>query len=513
MEAAYGRPSFALAALMSLVCVSAAAAQPYTIIGIAPPPGYFGVLRPVAINNSRQVVLSGESGTFVYDAGTLIPVGTLGGSRSVAYGINDHGEVVGESETGTGIPQGFIWDRLHGIRAHIPSPANASTLRDIDNHRRTVGVVHHGTLPYQVPGDGVLYVGDSAFDLGKIADYDSTYPEAISDATHVAGTITSVECCSGRRRAFVWDAARGLHALGTFGGPHSMAEDINVLGQAVGHADGPAEFCYQGQCLYSSRAFLYSNGVMRELDRFAEASPSRAAAINNPGQIVGTALLPSKSAIPWIWDPINGSRDLTTFVPADSGWSNIQPTDINDHGEIVGTGVYREGDRISIRGFILVPPAPPAPAVNYLPLAAGAQWKLRSPLSQAPVTITVTEHTRGISRIAFSHPWGAHELSLVNQFGKVYLTSVTSGGATEQISGETLYFDLTAPEGTEWSNILGTMRVASRTKTIVTPHATYTDCVQIWAHDWSGNTTIWTFAPGVGFVQFGEQDWAFTLEP
>ena len=58
------------------------------------------------INNSGQVV--GESATangyyhaFLYSSGTMTDLGTLGGSRSGAWCINASGQVVGSAPPGT----------------------------------------------------------------------------------------------------------------------------------------------------------------------------------------------------------------------------------------------------------------------------------------------------------------------------------------------------------------------------------------------------------------------------
>ena len=75
--------------------------------------------KAYAINNLGQVVgysapvqgpEAGRRG-FLWDNGTMVDLGTLGGDHSEAYGINDLGQVVGRSSTPVGENHGhaFIW--------------------------------------------------------------------------------------------------------------------------------------------------------------------------------------------------------------------------------------------------------------------------------------------------------------------------------------------------------------------------------------------------------------------
>jgi hypothetical protein len=54
--------------------------------------------------------------------------------------------------------------------------------------------------------------------------------------------------------------------------------------------------------------------------------------------------------------------------------------------------------------------------------------------------------------------------------------------------------------------------VVSRNKTVRAGDTTYRNCIQIRETTKEGNDLYWTFAPGVGFVQFGEGQGAFILE-
>jgi probable HAF family extracellular repeat protein len=69
--------------------------------------------------------------------------------------------------------------------------------------------------------------------------------------------------------------------LGSLGGNHSSASDVNDLGQVVGSASTPSG---------DYHAFLYQNGTMTDLGTLG-GTTSYASGINNSGQIVGWSYL------------------------------------------------------------------------------------------------------------------------------------------------------------------------------------------------------------------------------
>lgn len=98
-------------------------------------------------------------------------------------------------------------------------------------------------------------------------------------------------------RAFLYDFAEGEFIdLGTLGATSTLAEAINQSGDVVGTSTTAS----------GSRAFLYKNGVM---------------------------------------------QDLNQLVPPDSGWELLDATAINDRGQIAGTG--RIGG--TIHAFLVTP--------------------------------------------------------------------------------------------------------------------------------------------------------------
>jgi len=47
---------------------------------------------------------------------TIIDLGTLGGSSSIARSINARGQVVGESDTAAGLQRAFLWEAGTGMQ-------------------------------------------------------------------------------------------------------------------------------------------------------------------------------------------------------------------------------------------------------------------------------------------------------------------------------------------------------------------------------------------------------------
>ena len=77
-----------------------------------------GSSEALGINNSGQVVglfvfTRGSNGTtdhaFLYSGGQMQDLGTLGGVLSVAYGINDSGQIAGDAPTTSGDPHAILY--------------------------------------------------------------------------------------------------------------------------------------------------------------------------------------------------------------------------------------------------------------------------------------------------------------------------------------------------------------------------------------------------------------------
>jgi probable HAF family extracellular repeat protein len=113
-----------------------------------------------------------------------------------------------------------------------------------------------------------------------------------------------------------------------------------------------------GATNHTQRAFLWDNGSMQDL------GSGIAYDINNRGQVVG-----EQNGHAFIWESGLGIVDLNTLLPADSGWTLTHALAINDVGQIVGQGVFSDGQSgISASAvfpnaaFLLTPSVLPAAA-------------------------------------------------------------------------------------------------------------------------------------------------------
>ncbi len=314
----------------------------------------------------------------------IIDLGTLGGTTSYAYGINNDGVVVGQADlVGDGMTHAF------------------------------------------------KYVGDDMVDLGALG---GTWGRAfeISDAGHIVGWArTSGDAAT---HAFLLHEGAPVD-LGTLGGDGSQGLDVNVLGQVVGRAQvtsegpvhatafgtpnvdlgtwgGPSSVAYgvnahgvivgganpTGSTGDYKRPFVYESGAMNEIPQVPFAygvgrrindagdivgwggdvstdihawlvddegfhdlgdlggNGSYPHGLNENREVVGTASLPGDAEFRAFYWGGGAILDLNDLIPADSGWALREARDINDRGQIVG---YGEHNGVT-RAFLLNPVPEPA---------------------------------------------------------------------------------------------------------------------------------------------------------
>jgi probable HAF family extracellular repeat protein len=301
---------------------------------------------PVSINNVGYVVgnsetADGQTHAFLYVGGSMADLGTLGGPNSYANRISDGGLIVGRSQVPDGTYRSFqsSWGGqmrdLRTIDGRLED--RFSTAVDVNSAGHIVGFLQR-TTEHMAARSRVFLLRDFTLtDLGTFGGEDGIV-SAINDVGQLVGYVgTEPHADYAVHRAFLLTGTTVVH-LGSLGGRTTTPTDINNAGQVVGFAR------VRGG---EDHAFLYSDGAITDLGTLG-GTQSFAYAINNSRQIVGASDSGSSGRRAFLYER-GAFVDLNTLIGQDSGWTLTDARDINDRGQIIGTGILH-GEQ---RGFLL----------------------------------------------------------------------------------------------------------------------------------------------------------------
>jgi probable HAF family extracellular repeat protein len=203
--------------------------------------------------------------------------------------LNRRGQTLGWGYLGEGV-EVFLWDRKHGYKF-------------IDE------LAHEQEIPARAAA-------------------------GFNDRGQIVGT-QSIEPDGAFVRAVIWKRGKGLRFLEPAPGDESsVAVDINNRGEVVGISGPYPDFSAVGE-----RSVIWDrHSRVTVIPHFPDSTNGRPYAMNDAGQVIGANDTPS-GVRGYIWDRKSGLRAIEGLMDDSSS-----PSGINDHGDVVGTSSFYNGN-------------------------------------------------------------------------------------------------------------------------------------------------------------------------
>jgi probable HAF family extracellular repeat protein len=394
----------------------------------------------------------------VEDLGVL-----AGDSSSIAWAINENGDVVGWS-TGPVGTRAFVYTDANGMMALPGLPAKPKTIaRDINDAGVIVGSANAGGTDL---GHAVLWSDGSVQDLGTLGtgyfseawglnnlgqvvgwsytDFGSgltgvhgflyTQAEGMVDLTpesdtgsardiNDAGQVTGYKTAFGGYHAFRWQGG-AFEDLGVLPGfAHSFGWAISASGQVAGNSTSASG---------NSERFFRSiaGGGLQNLG--GEGEHNVAWGINASGQVVGTKGQSQSRAV--LYTDAGGLQDLNTLIDPSLGWVLLGAHDINDAEQIVGYAFNNFTQQTHAVRLQPTPGPPPECTFNCLRVTGIAlRGRVSSPgMRQVMGKVTVKDENAApmpLALVVATWTWpdgSTHDVNIWTN-GKGLATSITTG--------------------------------------------------------------------------------------
>jgi probable HAF family extracellular repeat protein len=261
---------------------------------------------------------------FVWESGVMRELPTLGGNHGFATGVNNRSEIVGWAET----------------PVHDPTCTDAQVLQ----FRAVLWQPKRGSNEKIKTRELPPLAGDSA-----------SAATAINDGGQVVGISGDCDQAVGRfsaRHAVLWGKNHKPVEIPNLGGvTWHTPMDINGTGDVVGFSNPPGPGDPEGE--FIAHAFLWTNGAptASDIGTLAGDAFSEAFAINSQRQVVGVSFGGASGSRAFLWQ--NGAmtnlNDLADIEPD----VLLSAQDINDAGQI--TGRLLDGVTGEVLAFVATP--------------------------------------------------------------------------------------------------------------------------------------------------------------
>jgi probable HAF family extracellular repeat protein len=264
-----------------------------------------------------------------YQSGTVTDLGTLGGGEATARAVNSGGVITGSAALPSQTNHAFRWNGAMTDLGTLSSPSAVSNGSDINDAGDVVGGSYNSQgwyHPFRSSG-GVMS------DLGALGNQAAT---SYASGTNNNGDVVGSSQTNGIGSPFHAFLVSGLYTggviadLGTLGGTHSGANEMNDTGVIVGWSQTSSG---------SSHAFVtVFGGAMVDIGTLG-GSTSEALAVNSDNVVVGYSETTNGALHAFVHDGF-AMKDLNAMIPAGSGWELTKAWDISDTGFIVGEGLH-----------------------------------------------------------------------------------------------------------------------------------------------------------------------------
>lgn len=302
----------------------------------------YGVNDSGTIVGNSNVRSASDYNAFSYANGAIKNLGTLGnGADSEATGVNNSGVVVGDSFTVGSIAHAFAYTggamndlgTLGGSRSFgeaINSAGVAVGYAELSgnaiDHAFTYDTTKIGTATPDVMHDIGTLGGNASFAYG------------INDSGAIVGSSNPLGGSNNHAFYYAKGVMTDISTLSSLANANSFALGVNSSGVTVGYSDTGVP----GQ----TQAFVYTKagGIQPIGGTLAKATSSRASGINSSGDIVGYTTAPNGSSTTNIAFLYSGGNltTLDSLAPA-SNWKFQFAYGINSSGTIIGFGVNPKG--------------------------------------------------------------------------------------------------------------------------------------------------------------------------
>ena len=327
--------------------------------------------QPFFITNNGLIAGSsnladGSSHAVVWASRRAEDLGTLGGSNSIAFGVNNYSQAAGGAETSVSDPNGedfcgfgthlicLAFESANGVMNPLPTlGGNNGAANAVSNRGVVAGFAENSTPDPGCPPpqlfrfEPVIWVKGVIHRQPTVGGDPEGVAYEINDNGEVVGA--SGTCTTFNPNflnnllavhALLWENGKATD-LGNLGGPSGQAGgnaaySVNNRGEVVGGSDLPGDTTFH--------AFLWTRKTgMQDLGTLSGDVASNGISINDAGLVVGVSLDASFNPRAFLWEK-GVMTDLNTLIAEDSPLYLLTGCSINSRGEITGLGLTSTGE-------------------------------------------------------------------------------------------------------------------------------------------------------------------------